>query len=223
MSKVVYISPSNQDHNVGFGNYGTEQKRMFEIGEALKIILGRCNVTAYIAKKGMTYQAAVAESNCLKADIHLPIHSNAANTIARGTLSMYTSANGQRLASAIYNQLAPFTPTSDMGCKENKNLYELNDTNAVAAYTEIAFHDNKDDAALIINNIEHIADLIAKGVCQYLGISYIGKPAPVAKVQSVKSDVMYRVVTGSFSNRSYAEIRIAELKNAGFDSFIDLK
>jgi N-acetylmuramoyl-L-alanine amidase len=34
---------------------------------------------------------------------------------------------------------------------------------------------------------------------------------------------MYRVVTGSFADRANANDRIAELKKAGFDSFIAIE
>ena len=136
MSKI-YISPSNQDHNVGYGNYGTEQNRMFQVGEALKIILTRCNQTVYISKKGMTFQQAVIESNNLKCDIHLAIHSNAFNSLIRGTLAMYVSDGGKSLSSAIYKRLSAFTPVVDRGCREKTNLYELNATTAVCAYLEL--------------------------------------------------------------------------------------
>lgn len=33
-------------------------------------------------------------------------------------------------------------------------------------------------------------------------------------------DILTRVVTGSFKNRNNAEVRVDELKKAGFDSFI---
>ena len=222
MSKI-YISPSQQGDNVGYGSYGTEQKRMFEIGDNLKTTLERCGNTVYIARKGDTFQKAVTESNRLKCDIHLAIHSNAFKGTSRGTLAMYASSNGKRLATAIYNELSAFTPTADRSCYENKSLYELTGTNAICAYMELAFHDNKDDAALIINNIEKIAELIAKGVCIYVGTKYIEKPVVVVPVVKPVADVTHRVVTGSFTNKANADARVVELKAAGFESFIITK
>ena len=212
----IYISPSQQPHNVGYGNYGTEQDRMFQLGLELKETLERCGNTVYIAKKGITYQAATKESNDLKCDLHLVLHSNAATGKARGTLSMYYSDNGKKLASALYNNLSAFTPTSDRGCYENKNLYELSNTEGVAAYMEIAFHDNKEDATMIMDNMEIISDLIAKGVCKYLGKPFIAK---VVK-SSIVTGTFFRVVTGSFEDRANADDRVAELKKSGFESFI---
>ena len=185
MSKI-YISPSQQGSNVGYGNYGTEQKRMFEVGEALKIILERCKVTSYISKKGMTFQQAVTESNKLDVDIHLAIHSNAFNSLIRGTLAMYVSNGGKILSSAIYKRLSTFTPIVDRGCREKTNLYELNATTAVCSYLEIMFHDSPLDSILIINNIEKIAELIAKGVCEYLKVPFIKKPVINSALETQK-------------------------------------
>lgn len=51
----IYISPSQQGNNVGYDNYGTEQRRMFEVGESLKIILKRCKQTTYISEKVLLF------------------------------------------------------------------------------------------------------------------------------------------------------------------------
>ena len=221
----IYLSPSNQNHNIGFGNYGTEQDEMHKIGEAVKDILERCNQTTYISHKSMTFQQAVAESNKLNCGIHIAIHSNAFNKTVRGTQAMYVSDSGFKLSNAIYKRLEAFTPTADRGCRQNDNLYELNYTTAVAAYLEIAFHDSPLDSVFIMNNIEKLAELIARGICEYLKVPFVEKE--VVKVADknidVNKDVFYRVVTGSFNSRENADKRIAELKKAGFESFIALK
>ena len=173
----IYLSPSNQNRNIGYGNYGTEQDEMHKVGEATKRILERCKQQTYISHKSMTFQQAVAESNKLKCDIHIAIHSNAFNKTVRGTQAMYVSDSGFKLSNAIYKRLEAFTPTADRGCRQNDNLYELNNTVAVAAYLELMFHDNKEDATLIMNNIEKLGELIAKGVCEYLKIPFIEKSA----------------------------------------------
>jgi len=209
----IYLSPSNQDHNKGYGSYGSEQTRMFEIAEKLKLILERCKQTVYISKKGMTYQQAVSESNKRKCDIHIAIHSNAFNTAIRGTQTMYVSNSGKRLAQGIYDLLEAFTPTQDRGNRENKNLYELNNTTAVSAYLELMFHDNKEDATLIMNNVEYIAELIARGTCKYLKIPYIDK---IAKT----SDKLYHVQIGAYGIKSNADNIVKELEQKGYKPFI---
>ena len=222
MSKI-YLSPSNQNHNIGFGNYGTEQDEMHKVGEALKDILERCGETVYISHKSMTFQQAVAESNKLKCDMHIAIHSNAFNKTVRGTQSMYVSNNGFKLSNAIYKRLEAFTPTKDRGCRKNDNLYELNYTTAVAAYLETAFHDNPLDATLIMNNTEKIAEIIARGICEYLKVPFVEKEVVKEADKDIDVNTFYRVITGSFNSRNNANDRIAELKAKGFESFIDIK
>ena len=105
----IYLSPSNQNRNIGYGTYGTEQDRMHQIGEATKRILERCNQTTYISHKSMTFQQAVAESNKLKCNVHIAIHSNAFNKEVRGTQTMYVSSNGFKSVSYTHLTL-PTTP-----------------------------------------------------------------------------------------------------------------
>ena len=46
-------------------------------------------------------------------------------------------------------------------------------------------------------------------------------PGPPPEPEKPKeSELYYRVVAGSFKNRNNAEVRVDELKKAGFDSFI---
>lgn len=39
MSKSVYLSPSIQEGNIGYGDYGTEEERMNEVINASTIII----------------------------------------------------------------------------------------------------------------------------------------------------------------------------------------
>lgn len=209
----VFISPSQQNANKGYGNYGSERSRMFEVGNALSIILKRCGLIPYTATMGVGLEVAVAESNNAYADLHLCIHSNASNGSARGTLAMYTSEEGKKLATYIYNKLSNFTPSTDLGIKENQKLYELNNTNAIAVYIEIIFHDNKDDSQLLMLNIEAIASLIARGVCLYLKIPYVERTIPI-------KTTMYRVIAGTFTSKNNADSMVSKLNKAGIESYI---
>jgi N-acetylmuramoyl-L-alanine amidase len=219
MSKI-YLSPSNQNRNIGYGTYGTEQDVMHRVGEATKKILERCKQTTYISRKNMTFQQAVAESNKLKCDIHIAIHSNAFNKTVRGTQSMYVSDNGHKLANEIYKRLEAFTPVEDRGCRQNDNLYELNYTVAVCAYLELMFHDNKEDSLLIINNIEKLAELIARGICEYLKVKFVEKEVVKVVDKKVNVNTLYRVMAGSYNNRTNADNQVKKLESMGIEAAI---
>lgn len=65
-------------------------------------------------------------------------------------------------------------------------------------------------------------EAVVKAVCRFRGITYKPIKKPAETKQTTNSATFFRVVTGSFSDRSKAEARIAELKKANFDSFIDI-
>ncbi len=181
MNKSVYLSPSLQEHNIGAGQYGTEEQRMNQVADVAQRELLRHNVTVYRNKPTMTLTQAVADSNSKNVDLHQAIHSNAGNGKARGcTVFCYEfGCRGEALARNLYSELEPLTPTADRGVHEGKdyygtgkNMYEVWQTVAPAALVEVAFHDNIDDANWIITHIEILGIAIAKANLKTLGITY---------------------------------------------------
>ena len=181
MSKSIYLSPSTQEKNIGVGNYGTEEKRMNQVADVTERVLKQHGLVVYRNKPEMTLAQVVTDSNSKKPDIHFAIHSNAGSGNSRGC-EVYChkfGGSGEKLARAVYSEIEPITPSSDRGVKEGCNhygqgkpLYELAYTTAPAALIEIAYHDNKDDAVWIINNIEVIGTVIAKGILKYFAIPF---------------------------------------------------
>lgn len=181
MNKTIYLSPSTQEKNIGVGNYGTEESRMNQVADVTERVLKQHGFVVYRNKPEMTLAQVVADSNSKKPDIHFAIHSNAGSGNNRGC-EVYChkfGGNGEKLARAIYSEIEPNTPSSDRGVKEGCNhygqgkpLYELAYTTAPAALIEIAYHDNKDDAVWIINNIEVIGTVLAKGILKYFDIPF---------------------------------------------------
>lgn len=177
----VYLSPSVQDWNYGYGTYGTEEYRMNLIADVVQYDLQRHGVTVVRNSPDMTLTQIVNESNAYAPKIHVAIHSNASeNHEARGP-AVYVQRFGLRseqLANDIYSQLAAIAPTDGFGVKEGisefggKSYYELRRTTAPAVLIEVAFHDNPADAQYIIDNIVEIGIAISKGILEYLGVPY---------------------------------------------------
>lgn len=189
----VYISPSLQEYNVGYGSYGTEEERMNLIADVLAYELGRHGVSYRRNQPSMTLQQAVADSNANPPRLHVALHSNAANGEARGA-EIYVHRFGgeaERAANLIYDELEAIAPTPGLGVKESYNtfggqgMYELRRTIAPAILAEVAFHDNPQDAQFIIDNIYEIGNAVAKGVLEYLGIAYVeDTPENIAYLRS---------------------------------------
>lgn len=179
MIKRVYLSPSTQENNRGVGYYSTEEHRMNQITDVCERILRQHGITVYRNKPEMSLSQVVVDSNIKKPDIHFAIHSNAGGGRGSEVFCHRFGGEGEKLARAIYGVLEPITPSGDRGIKEGYNrfgsgkpLYELANTYAPAALVEVGFHDNPEDAAWIVNNIEAIGAALARGILNYFGIYY---------------------------------------------------
>ena len=181
MAVQVYLSPSVQDWNVGYGNYGTEEERMNLIADVVEYELERHGVTTARNAPDQSLQEIVAESNAIGPQVHVAIHSNASATGSARGPSVYVHRFGgeaQQLANDIYAQLVAISPADGLGVREGagafggKGYYELRRTRAPAVLVEVAFHDNPADADFIINNIYAIGVAIAKGILEYLCVTY---------------------------------------------------
>ena len=129
-----------------------------------------------------TLSSAIHNSNAWRANIHIPIHSNArresCNTTAanrHGAVLIYWSNSGKGLSNQILNMYKGVTPgTHDFVCHNSspctsiKRLAELVRTRGVAAYLEREFH-SWDRGALFLNRSSNHSWRLASGVDKYLG------------------------------------------------------
>lgn len=168
----IYIAPSTQQENVGVGDYSTEEQRMHEIADIVVPELQKYGFTVYRGRKEQSLWDMIDESNRLKVDMHVSIHSNAHDGKSRGCLALYYpgSVKGKALAEAIYNEVSAITPTADKGFITNKAYIEPRETIAPCAIIEVAFHDNPEDARWILESKREIALAIVRGILKYAGI-----------------------------------------------------
>ena len=173
MSKKVFLSPSNQYDNVyAYGNT-TEGVQCGKIAEACKTALIRNGIDVMLMHDE-SMQEKCQKSNEFGADLHVPIHTNACNGKVSGTrMFCYNSTgNGMKACKAIFDVLAPITPGTSENIKVDTSLYEIRVPNAPTAYIEADFHDNPTAAKWIVENTTLIGETIAKGICNYFGITY---------------------------------------------------
>ena len=215
----VFLSPSNQYDNVYAYGDTTEGVQCGKIAEACKVALERCGIQVML-KHNENMAEKCQASNSFGADLHVCIHTNAFNGSVSGTRMFCYNANGNgyKACKAIFNVLAPFTPGTSENIRPDPSLYEVRVPSAPTAYIEVDFHDVPSVAKWIIENTTEIGEKIAEGICSYFGIAYKAPTAP-----KPAGNVMYQVVTGSFSVKANAEKRVQELKDKGFDSFIQIK
>ncbi len=168
----VYLSPSSQTANIGYGGYGTEADRMQQLSDKVKDKLADLGHTVYGSDNSLDLNERIAASNKEDVDCHVALHSNASsNGTARGAETYYysTSNNGKRLAQSVLDQIVAVDGCyKSRGIKATTTLAECRKTSAPATLVEVAFHDNKDDAAWIMEKIDDIAAAIANGINAYV-------------------------------------------------------
>ena len=218
----VFLSPSNQyDNRYAYGNT-TEGVQCGKIAEACKAALERSGVTVKLMHDE-SMQEKCAASNAFGADLHVPIHTNAFNGTVSGTRMFYYAegGEGQKACQAIFARLAPVTPGTSENIRVDASLYEVRVPAAPTAYIECEFHDNPTASKWIVENTGLIGETIARGICDYFGVTFQEKeqPKPV-EPEKPATDKLYRVQVGAFAVRENAEKMLQRLKDAGFEGFI---
>lgn len=218
----IYISPSMQKSNTYAYGKTNEMEQCNRIADCLVTHLKRNGFEVKKAPKGQSMEKNIAESNKWKADLHIPIHTNAGG--GKGPLVMVYSkaAENMKYASPIYDYLrANSLNEKGLGVRVGNTMTngnympaELQATKAIAIYCECEFHDDKTLARWIINNVDKIAESIAKGICRATGKAYV--PTSRAK--------LYRVQIGSFTKEENAKVLVDKAIKAGFkDAFIKVE
>lgn len=214
MPKKIYLSPSNQDGNLyAYGNTN-EMEQCNRIAEYAEKALKRCGFIVKKAPKGQAMWTSINESNAWGADLHIPIHTNAFNGKASGTVVFVDVPTDRimKLATPIYRYVQSVCiGTTDYGVRTNSNLAELNSTKALAVYIEADFHDNPEIAKWLVENPNLVGEAICMGVCEGYGVEYVPE----------KTHTIYRVQVGAFLERKNAEALLNQLKKEGYtDAFI---
>lgn len=188
MAKKVYLSPSDQTKNkYAYGNTN-EAVQCGRIAKATKKALERNGIQVKIGHR-ISMAKKCAQSDAFDADLHVPIHTNAYNGSVSGTrmFCYNTTGEGYKACKAIFARLAKLTPGNSENIKVYDDLYEVRKPSAPTAYIEVDFHDVPSVAKWIIENTTAIGETIARGICDYFGISF--KSAPAKNTTSTSNKV----------------------------------
>lgn len=200
----IYLSPSNQGGNKYATGGTNEMAQCDKIAKAAEKALDRCGFEVMVGKSGDTMQNRCKESDAFKADVHMPIHTNAFDAkTTGGTLVMVAKLDATRVKAgkALLDAVGKISPGRDYILRVRTDLYEINTPKAMTLYLEVEFHDTKTGADWIRNNIDEIGEAIAQGMCEYFDIKYKApntastKPTDTSssKGNDTTSKKMYRV------------------------------
>jgi len=186
---MVYLSPSSQRFNTGYGSYGTEERRMNLIADVVEYELTTNGITVARNNPEMTLCEIVADANAKEPQIYVAIQSQSAKGRLGGAELFYYKAdtNSHRLASDIFEKISKAIPYDCIGMTDGAAMYgglgfyELRKSKAPSVIAAVGFHDNPRDAEFIINNIYEIGVSISKGILDYFGIEHKGQSEGLRK------------------------------------------
>ena len=176
MSKIWYISPSNQKANEGIDGYGTEHEQMYLLAETIIPHLDRAGVSFLLADRDATLAQRAKESNKIGAGFHFCLHSNAGgNGKAWGPVALYYSDAGKELGQKLVDSLLALGQKNNRSynIKQQKGLYELRKTKAPACLLEVDFHDSSTGVAFITRRRAEIAKAIATVIIEADGKKFV--------------------------------------------------
>lgn len=168
-SYSVYINPSVQYSNsyiIGDTNEGYQMNQLanhlyYKLKEKTNLV-----VYGNFDYPGLSLSQSMKESNSLQVDAHIALHTNGGG--GKGSEAYYKTSGGKVLAQSLLDSLNEILPYPTRGVKSTTSLYETNTSTAKAAtLVEILFHDEKNQATFLINEMDTIADALVDGIITY--------------------------------------------------------
>lgn len=185
MSKKIYLSPSNQTGNKFVTGNTSEGTVWLDIAKRLAKLLESYDCEVKVSLASETLAARAASAKAWGADVYIAMHSNAAGTAnkgARGVEVYYDPNKGattKKLAQDILNQLA--TMFKNRGLKQSTKLIDCYKPSMPSVIGECGFHDNLEDASLILNSRDKIAQLYCNALVLNLNLKKKEDTTPAPK------------------------------------------
>ena len=216
MSKHVIIDLGHSKCDSGAVANGFKEVDLnISIGRYAGNELSRHGVVVTYAEGSLSDRSKL--ENRLKPNAFISIHNNAGGGDGTEVFHYPSSVQGQKLANVVYNQCINIDKLNNGRGVKTANYHVLRETTSPSILIECAFMDSADIQAVDEEHERKAYGIsIAKGILKYLGINYIPESAPVAK-----GDTYFRVIVGSYKDRSNAEAQQRKLKEKGFDSFLE--
>lgn len=220
--KKVYIDLGHGGNDSGAVNEDRnifEKNVVLEIGKLLEVNLRNCGLEVKLSRnsditKGLPQRTN--EANAWGADCLVSMHVNDAdNRSAKGLETYCYKFKYRKLADCIHEECVKGgLYTQNRGIKEG-DLHMIRESKMSAALIELFFINNEEDINKMFNKKEEFATAISKGICKFLGVSYIAEK-PILHDKDNDSYDMLAVCIGAFKVREYAESLLKEAKEKGF-------
>ena len=218
-SKIVISSGHGKKVSgaVGYLNEVNEARRVVE-----KVVsyLKQIGATVYkfhddsSTTPNTNLKTIVAYHNGKARELDVSIHFNAHKTTSSDMGVEVLYYNKKDLASKVSKAISDVSGLKNRGAKERKELYFLKNTSKPAILIEVCFVDSKADKLKYEKNFDKICKAIAEAIT--------GKKVPASKpsTPAPTTGKVYRVIAGSFKEKTNAEAQVKSLKAKGFDAYI---
>jgi N-acetylmuramoyl-L-alanine amidase len=218
----LYLDPGHGGSDNGASGNGLLEKEV-NLDIALRIrntlLNSYDNVEVRMSRTGDTTKSLsqrTDEANAWGADYFLSIHCNAFNGSAQGYedyihSNLSDSSLTARYQDLLHTEITKLNQLTNRGQKK-ENFHVLRESNMPALLTENGFIDNFHDANLMKQASWRQA--VAQGHVNGIALAFNLPP------KQGDTDLLYKVIAGSFQTRDNAEERVAYLSSKGIDSFI---
>lgn len=218
----LYLDPGHGGTDNGASGNGLYEKNV-NLAIALRIrdtlLNNYDNVEVRMSRTTDTtksLQQRTNEANAWGADYFLSIHCNAFNGSAQGYedyihSNLADSSLTAQYQDILHTEITRVNQLTNRGQKK-ANFHVLRESNMPALLTENGFIDNSHDANLMKQ--ASWLQAVAEGHVNGLATAFNLPP------KQAESEILYKVIAGSFRARENAEERAAYLSNRGIDSFI---
>lgn len=218
----LYLDPGHGGSDNGASGNGLLEKEI-NLDIALRIrntlVNSYDNVQVLMSRTGDTtksLQQRTDEANAWGADYFLSIHCNAFNGSAQGYEDYIHSDLSDTSTTAGYQDIlhTEITRVNQLTNRGQKkaNFHVLRESNMPALLSENGFIDNAHDANLMKQATWR--QTVAQGHVNGLAIAFNLPP------KQNDTDLLYKVIAGSFQSRENADERVAYLSSKGIDSFV---
>ncbi|MCA1065712.1 N-acetylmuramoyl-L-alanine amidase [Rossellomorea sp. AcN35-11] len=220
--KTIVLDPGHGGSDPGATYKGNEEKK-YNLLTALAVrdqLTAGYNVNVVMTRTGdsaLSLSQRTDLANQKNADFYLSIHHNAGggsgfeSFVFNGAVPSQTLTNQKIIHDEVMASIKPAYSVIDRG-KKRANFHVLRETKMSSLLLEILFIDDPKDLALMNNG--DFRNRVVKGI-----VTGVAKALNLSK-KSING-TLYKVIAGSFTEKTNAEDRMKALKGKGFDSFID--
>ena len=176
----IYLSPSTQENNLYVTGSGSEEYNMNRLADAMIPYLLSNGIQYTRNTPDMTAGSSVRQANQGAYDFYLALHSNAAAPSnyggVRGIIAFYdpTSTVGRRAADIFASNLKVIYPEPNLvRAQSTTSLGEVRLSQPPAVLLELGFHDNREDALWVENNLTTIAQNLVLSLTELFDLPFI--------------------------------------------------